>query len=148
VTWNINALEPENLHKNIRDLFNFKNEINPDIIVVGFQEMVELNATNILKDNIHHKDCKMWSQIILNNLKNISPDYGEVTSYDMVGIYGGVFALEHIRHKISKVDFDTVPTGFANKLGNKGAVILRIVFDGIVINFIIVHLPAHQEENE
>lgn len=90
----------------------------------------------------------MWTQIILNNLKNFSIDYGEVATYDMVGIYGGVFALEHIRHKITKVDIDTVPTGFANKLGNKGGVIIRIVFDGIVINFIIVHLPAHQGENE
>ena len=64
--------------------------------MVGFQEMVELNAKNILKNSNIHKDRKMWTQIILNNLKKISPNYGEVAAYDMVGIYGGVFALEHI----------------------------------------------------
>ena len=85
----------------------------------------------------------MWSQIILNNLKKIDENYVEVCSMDMVGIYGGVFALDAFRKKITSFETDIVATGFANKLGNKGAVIMRIVFEGIIMNFIVVHLPAH-----
>ena len=49
----------------------------------------------------------------------------------MVGIYLAVFALEIIRKKITKIETDEVATGFANKLGNKGAVFIRVLFEGV-----------------
>ena len=52
VTWNINALVPINCNNSdFASLFNIRGHEPPDLIVVAFQEIVTLNAMNVIGNN-------------------------------------------------------------------------------------------------
>ena len=46
-TWNINAEKPKTV-PNFIDIFDFSPHGHPDIVVVGFEELVKLNSQNIM----------------------------------------------------------------------------------------------------
>ena len=65
----------------------------------------------------------------------------------MVGCFLSVFSSLNMFNKVSNVNFDSVKCGFAKKLGNKGAVIIRFNIEKIKIAFIGCHLPSGNKKN-
>ncbi|EGR30560.1 hypothetical protein IMG5_129200 [Ichthyophthirius multifiliis] len=127
-TWNVNSFEPSDFKHNLLKIFN-KNKQEAEIIIICLQELVELNSKNIMTStNEKQLAIEKWISSIQYNLGDTL--YFLVGQYNMVGIETIIFAHIKIKDYISNVEYDNVKSGFANKLGNKGSVVVRFnVFD-------------------
>jgi len=134
-TWNVNAKKP------IEDLTPWlvdKTLPEPDIVAVGFQEIVDLNASNLLVD---HTASKPWEATIERTLEQ---KYQLVASKHLVGLSLSVYAKRTIFGYVSDIQEDKVGVGIMGVGGNKGAVAIRFrVYDSTVC-FVNAHLAAHQ----
>ncbi|XP_048210323.1 synaptojanin-2 isoform X2 [Perognathus longimembris pacificus] len=87
-----------------------------DVFAVGFEEMVELSAGNIV--NASTTNRKMWGEQLQKAISRSQRD----------------------------VAIDTVKTGMGGKAGNKGAVGIRFQFHSTSFCFICSHLTAGQSQ--
>lgn len=140
LTWNINGFKPSNLDLLEQGFFNFETYGNPDIIAIGFQEMVNLNMKNLMSTN-NEKLVNVWENILTLNLNKID-QYFLVISKDLMGCCLLLYAKASVKDKIKKIDVDTISLGLAGKLGNKGAVLIKIEIDDSSLCFINCHLHA------
>ena len=143
-TWNLGANSPAGF--NFRDLFNFEGNKIPDMVVIGFQEMVDLNAKNVVV-SANLDRISEWRELLQNNLKNIDKSYNLIQSMNLVGIQMYVFLLEKFIKRATNMETDIVKCGFGNKLGNKGAVIFKLNIDDTSIGIINAHLEAGSKKN-
>ncbi|KAM8952955.1 synaptojanin-2 [Pelodytes ibericus] len=115
----------------------------PDIFAVGFEEMVELNAGNIV--NASTTNRKMWAEQIQKALSR-SHRYILLTSGQLVGVCLFVFVRPYHMPFIRDLAMDTVKTGMGGKTGNKGAVAIRFQFYSTSFCFICSHFTAGQNQ--
>ena len=141
LSWNIGGFKPSTLDMLDPNFFNFENYGNPDIIAIGLQEAVNLNVKNIISSNNNEKMVLTWENVISNNLNKIDKYY-VVISKDLIGCFLIVFVKESMKDKIKKVDTDVVALGLAGKLGNKGAVLIKLEIDDSSLCFTNCHLQA------
>ncbi|XP_048457144.1 synaptojanin-2-like isoform X2 [Rhincodon typus] len=115
----------------------------PDIFAIGFQEMVELNAGNIVNASTTNK--KMWAEQLQKAISR-THKYILLSSGQLVGVCLYIFVrLHHVPH-IREVAVDRVKTGMGGKAGNKGAVAVRLQFYSSTLCFICAHLTAGQSQ--
>nr|XP_020454055.1 synaptojanin-1 isoform X3 [Monopterus albus] len=117
---------------------------NPiDIFAIGFEEMVELNAGNIVSASTTNQ--KMWAAELQ---KNISRDHKYVllASEQLVGVCLFVFVRPQHAPFIRDVAVDTVKTGMGGATGNKGGVAIRMLFHTTSICFVCSHFAAGQSQ--
>lgn len=126
----------------VAKLLNFNENPTPDIIAIGFQEIVDLNATNILMVS-NESVVNQWTTVLTEGLKKIDK-YSLVHTKELVGLYLAVFAKDQAKKRISKVNSETQRAGLMNKLGNKGAVIIKLNFDDTSLVFTNCHLPSDE----
>ncbi|XP_019331841.2 synaptojanin-1 isoform X1 [Alligator mississippiensis] len=114
-----------------------------DIFAIGFEEMVELNAGNIV--NASTTNQKLWS---VELQKTISRDnkYVLLASEQLVGVCLFVFIRPHHAPFIRDVAVDTVKTGMGGATGNKGAVAIRMLFHTSSLCFVCSHFAAGQSQ--
>uniref|UniRef100_UPI00398F6D6B synaptojanin-2-like isoform X2 n=1 Tax=Pristiophorus japonicus TaxID=55135 RepID=UPI00398F6D6B len=115
----------------------------PDIFAVGFQEMVELNAGNIVNASTTNK--KMWAEQLQKAISR-THKYIMLSSGQLVGVCLYIFVRLHHVPYIRKVAVDRVKTGMGGKAGNKGAVAVRLQFYSTTLCFICAHLTAGQSQ--
>ncbi|KAK2089546.1 Synaptojanin-1 [Saguinus oedipus] len=96
--------------------FQDKRSKPTDIFAIGFEEMVELNAGNIV--NASTTNQKLWA---VELQKTISRDNKDVA-------------------------VDTVKTGMGGATGNKGAVAIRMLFHTTSLCFVCSHFAAGQSQ--
>ncbi|GMM34440.1 phosphatidylinositol-3-/phosphoinositide 5-phosphatase [Saccharomycopsis crataegensis] len=95
----------------------------PDIYCLGFQEVVELNATSLL--NVDYSKSAIWQKTI-NGLLNANGDtYTLIRSEQMASLFILFFAKKSIADKITSVEGFSKKTGLGGIAGNKGAVAVR-----------------------
>ncbi|XP_036379137.1 synaptojanin-1 isoform X1 [Megalops cyprinoides] len=117
---------------------------NPvDIFAIGFEEMVELNAGNIVSASTANQ--KLWAAELQ---KNISRDHKYVllASEQLVGVCLFVFIRPQHAPYIRDVAVDTVKTGMGGATGNKGGVAIRMLFHTTSICFVCSHFAAGQSQ--
>ncbi|XP_077098741.1 synaptojanin-1 isoform X2 [Siphateles boraxobius] len=117
---------------------------NPvDIFAIGFEEMVELNAGNIVSASTTNQ--KLWATELQ---KNISRDqrYVLLASEQLVGVCLFVFIRPQHAPFIRDVAVDTVKTGMGGATGNKGGVAIRMLFHTTSICFVCSHFAAGQSQ--
>ncbi|XP_014446119.1 synaptojanin-2 isoform X3 [Tupaia chinensis] len=114
-----------------------------DIFAVGFEEMVELSAGNIV--NASTTNRKMWGEQLQKAISR-SHRYILLTSAQLVGVCLYIFVRPYHVPFIRDVAIDTVKTGMGGKAGNKGAVGIRFQFHGTSFCFICSHLTAGQSQ--
>nr|XP_033793075.1 synaptojanin-2 isoform X1 [Geotrypetes seraphini] len=114
-----------------------------DIFAVGFEEMVELNAGNIVSASTTNK--KIWAEQIQKALSR-THRYILLTSAQLVGICLFVFVRPYHMPFIRDVAVDTVKTGMGGKAGNKGGVGIRFQFYSSSFCFVCSHLTAGQNQ--
>ncbi|XP_060061244.1 synaptojanin-2 isoform X2 [Erinaceus europaeus] len=114
-----------------------------DIFAVGFEEMVELSAGNIV--NASTTNRKMWGEQLQKAVSR-SHRYILLTSAQLVGICLFIFVRPYHVPFIREVAVDTVKTGLGGKAGNKGAVGIRFRFHSTSFCFICSHLTAGQSQ--
>nr|XP_003419247.1 synaptojanin-2 isoform X2 [Loxodonta africana] len=122
----------------------FQDDSNPaDIFAVGFEEMVELSAGNIV--NASTTNRKMWGEQLQKAVSR-SHRYILLTSAQLVGVCLYIFVRPYHVPFIRDVAIDTVKTGMGGKAGNKGAVGIRLQFHSTSFCFICSHLTAGQSQ--
>ncbi|XP_077572999.1 phosphatidylinositol 3,4,5-trisphosphate 5-phosphatase 1 [Stigmatopora nigra] len=139
-TWNMGNASPPN---NLNSWFQCKGQgktqddtadhIPHDIYVIGTQE-----------DPLGEREWAERVKEILRNITNIS--FKQVAIQTLWNIRIMVLAKPEHENRISHVFSDSVKTGIANTLGNKGAVAVSFMFNGTSFGFINSHLTSGSEK--
>ncbi|XP_048035136.1 synaptojanin-1 isoform X6 [Megalobrama amblycephala] len=117
---------------------------NPvDIFAIGFEEMVELNAGNIVSASTTNQ--KLWAAELQKNLSR-DQRYVLLASEQLVGVCLFVFIRPQHAPFIRDVAVDTVKTGMGGATGNKGGVAIRMLFHTTSICFVCSHFAAGQSQ--
>jgi phosphatidylinositol-bisphosphatase len=118
-----------------------------DIYVIGFQEMVDLNAMNVIADNSKSQQRSVfWSEKIASCLGTIEGvSYRPIASKYLVGLLICVFAKESVAEHIKDVRTSSLGVGIMGMLGNKGGVSVRMWIYDTSCCFVCSHLAAHRE---
>ncbi|XP_042195050.1 phosphatidylinositol 3,4,5-trisphosphate 5-phosphatase 1 isoform X3 [Callorhinchus milii] len=135
-TWNMgDASPPSNIKAWFQSLGQGKTRdetavyIPYDMYVVGTQE--------------DQQGDKEWVEILKATLKDItSIDFKHVVTQTLWNIRIVIFAKPEHENRISHVSTNSVKTGIANALGNKGAVGVSLMFNGTSFGFVNSHLTS------
>ncbi|EPS34966.1 hypothetical protein PDE_09931 [Penicillium oxalicum 114-2] len=163
VTWNAGASTPGSVRTSdfIRDAVH--PEDPPDIIVFGFQELVDLENKKITAKSLllgskkkdhgekEHmsRQYRVWIDHLTRSLHECMPleeSYVLLHTSHMVGLFTCVFVKHKERHNIRNVSASEVKRGMGGLHGNKGALILRFVLDDSSLCFVNCHLAAGQTQ--
>jgi len=152
-TWNVNAKgKDEPLDSWLCADWGANGENAPDIIAIGLQEMVDLNAVNVALDNKAAQKSQAWVERVratLNSRKNSNSDpsraYIQISSKYLVGLMLCVFIKAPHKGRVKCVHADSVGVGVMGMMGNKGGVSVRLQFYDSTICIVNSHLAAHRE---
>jgi len=152
-TWNVNGKgKDEALDSWLCADWGVNGENAPDIIAVGLQEMVDLNAVNVAVDNKSAQKTANWVERIrstLNSRKNSNNDpnraYTLLSTRYLVGLLLCVFVKASHKHRVKHVHSDSVGVGVMGMMGNKGGVAIRLQFYDSTICIVNSHLAAHRD---
>lgn len=152
-SWNVNAKgKEESLQEWIcGDWYRLK--LMPDIVAVGFQEIVDLNAVNVAVGNKTEQKSQYWADQLLQTLnpshnqhgQPVKPQYALVMQRSLVGLLICLFVKVQHRPRCKAIASDSVGVGVMGMMGNKGGVSVRLQFYDSNICFICSHLAAHRE---
>lgn len=111
----------------------------PDIVLVGFQEIVELTPSQILNAEVGKRE--FWEKEVAATL-NSRDDYVLVRSEQLVGSALMMFVRSSEVSYISRVEGSMIKTGLGGMAGNKGGVAVSFYFADTSFCFITAHLAA------
>jgi len=137
-TWNVNGKEPsENVQSWLRPLPKF----DADVYALAFQEIVDLNAANIILDNDADQS---WERHVAAFLP---PDkYELLLSERLVGILLLVYVKKRELHPFCRDEMKSkVGVGLFGHVGNKGGVGIRFKIWNSTLCFVSTHLAAHKK---
>ncbi|XP_031787323.1 synaptojanin-1 isoform X1 [Nasonia vitripennis] len=114
-----------------------------DIFAIGFEEIVDLNASNIMAAS--HENARAWAEELQKVLSR-DHEYVLITYQQLVGVCLYVFIRpEHVGF-LRDVAVDCVKTGLGGATGNKGAVAIRFVLFSTSFCFVCAHFAAGQSQ--
>lgn len=165
-TWNCGAVSPSLLHTDfIADAIHAHERDPPQILVFGFQEVVDLEnrtltAKSILnfgkkkdKDKMtdqqsQAKVYREWRDYLASCIEKYIPqhEYTELHTSSLIGLFSCVFVRASERRNITRDARQEVKCGMGGHYGNKGALLCRFVFDSSSLCFINCHLAAGQSQ--
>ncbi|GMF21529.1 unnamed protein product [Phytophthora lilii] len=161
-TWNVNAkkpLAPAEAFKLVHWLQPSTAEARqnpPDIVALGFQEIVDLNAVNVVVNStLTVQRSSAWEEAVLTALnRHVAPaagatdaplQYRVVLEKHLVGILLLVFVrTDHWDH-VKEIKGATAGVGIMGVMGNKGGAAVRMKFYSSTLCFVCAHLAAHRE---
>ncbi|KAK0617879.1 SacI homology domain-containing protein [Bombardia bombarda] len=119
--------------------------IQPEIIAIGFQEIVELNPKEFMNTDPSRK--QLWEKAIKKTLdmqysRPGDEKYVLLRSGQLVGVALCIFVKASALHNIKNVEGNVKKTGFSGMAGNKGAVAIRLDYANTPICFVTAHLAA------
>ena len=88
-----------------------------DVYAIGFEEMVDLDAKNIM--NASKENAKEWAIELGKTLNNRSEKYCLLTFHQLVGVCLYVFVRPQLAKDIREVMVEDVKTGMGGATGNK-----------------------------
>lgn len=117
----------------------------PEIVVVGFQEIVELSPQQIMNSDPTQK--QEWERAVRKTLNRRakavnSEHYVLLRSGQLVGAALCVFVKASVLRQIKNVEGSVKKTGMSGMAGNKGAVAIRMDYASTQICFVTAHLAA------
>ena len=120
-------------------------DIQPEIIAIGFQEIVELNPQQIMNSDPTRK--QLWEKAIKRTLDRHYSRTGDekyvlLRSGQLVGAALCMFVKATVVNKIKNVEGGVKKTGLSGMAGNKGAVAIRLDYANTPICFVTAHLAA------
>jgi len=145
-TWNVGGQAPgENLGGWLSNVNPCPSE--PDIYVVAFQEVVELNSKSVW--NADETNGQLWHKQILEYLATVhKKKFIILRSYQLVGLLLTVFAPESEIHNFRDVCSEIAKVGFKGIAGNKGSISIRFDYHATSFCFTAAHLAAGQQAVE
>ncbi|EMR10245.1 hypothetical protein PNEG_01514 [Pneumocystis murina B123] len=167
-TWNAGASRPNDLNSSTDDFSFFEKVLQspnpPEIIVFGFQELVDLEnkrltAKHLMKFNKkkdpkqfqEHMSCQYsaWKDRLSNEIityLHSEFQYSLLHSENLVGLFTCIFTKTSIKPNIKKLNSVQVKTGLGGLHGNKGALVVRFILDDTSLCFINCHLAAGKSQ--
>jgi len=139
-TWNVGGKEPKEGIMLYEWLFPMGDMKTPDVYIIGFQEIVDLNAKNIVISSNTSK-VDFWKNLVIKHLERIDK-YVIIKTLDLVGILLLVFVKETIKENVKNIDSQIVRTGMLGTMGNKGSCILRFNYNDTSLATACCHLSA------
>ncbi|KAL8952292.1 MAG: hypothetical protein Q9222_001781 [Ikaeria aurantiellina] len=117
----------------------------PDIIAVGFQEIVELSPQQIMATDPARR--QEWEEAVRRTINDktrypTQEEYVLLRSGQLVGAALIVFVMSSALKKIKNVEGSVKKTGMSGIAGNKGAVAIRLDYANSRICFVTAHLAA------
>lgn len=143
----------------MRNLLTSSN--SPDILVFGFQELVDLEdkkatAKSFFKskkkdpstdqERMSHQ-YRDWRDYLIRSLDDNMPKddlYHLLQSSTLVGLFTCIFVKSHLRDRIKNLSATEVKRGMGGYHGNKGALVIRFTLDDSSMCFVNCHLAAGQ----
>ncbi|CAN1333997.1 Type I inositol polyphosphate 5-phosphatase 2 [Linum perenne] len=136
-----------------------------DMYIIGFQEVVPLNAGNVFGAE-SNRPIRKWEAIIRNTLnKSLQPEIkqqrsfsappspvtrtsftGELAKEQMVGIYISVWVRRKLRRHVNNLKVSPVGVGLMGYLGNKGSVSISMTLYQSRMCFVCSHLTSGQKD--
>ncbi|RLM61048.1 hypothetical protein C2845_PM14G14740 [Panicum miliaceum] len=162
-TWNVGGEAPPD-DLDLEDWLDTKAGSH-DIYVLGFQEIVPLNARSVLGPKQRSAAMK-WQRLIedaMNSRRSVQDgedatrgaamDHGQgvfrcVVSKQMVGIFVSVWARSGLRRHVRHPGVSAVGAGVLGRLGNKGAVSVRFLLHDTSFCFVCCHLASGGEDGD
>jgi synaptojanin len=129
--------------------------MQPEIVAVGFQEIVELSAQQIMNSDPTRK--QEWEKAIKRCLNDRAQETGGdkyvlLRSGQLVGAALCIFVKASVLSKIKNVEGSVKKTGMSGIAGNKGAVAIRMEYANTQLCFVTAHLAAgfanYEERNK
>lgn len=121
-----------------------QNEKPVDIYAIGFQEIVDLNASNIVAASGENQ--RQWLAEIRRTISRNENQYLLVTSVQLVGVCLFVFVRTTNAPFVKDVATDHVKTGLRGATGNKGGVSIRLRYKSSSLCFVCAHFAAGQNQ--
>ena len=166
LTWNAGATKPGHLQHNKEDNNFFREYLaasgQPDILVFGFQELVDLEDKKVTAKSFFKSKKKdpgepehqghqyrAWRDHLTRCIDEFMPTnqpYTLLHTASMVGLFTCVFVKTAERSRIKHVHTAEIKRGMGGLHGNKGALVLRVVLDDSSICFMNCHLAAGQTQ--
>ncbi|KAI9781967.1 MAG: inositol polyphosphate 5-phosphatase [Geoglossum umbratile] len=117
----------------------------PEIVAVGFQEIVELSPQQIMSTDPARR--QMWENAVRKTLNENaveagSEEYVLLRSGQLVGAALAIFVRSSVLRDIKNVEGSVKKTGMSGMAGNKGAVAIRMDYASTQICFVTAHLAA------
>ncbi|KAG7691916.1 hypothetical protein KL950_004948 [Ogataea haglerorum] len=114
---------------------------SPDIVIVGFQEVVELNASNILKND--SSPSQYWQTAIERQLNDGgSSKYVMLRAEYMSSVLLLLYVKADAVSKITQVEGKSKKTGLGGMTANKGSAAIRFNYGSTSFCFFNSHLAA------
>ncbi|BHF57749.1 Synaptojanin-1 [Sparganum proliferum] len=140
---------------NIADQRGFKNpnaspeafERPVDVFAIGFQEIVDLNASNIVAVRQSSDSQQFWASVItkiINRDSRIEEPYVLISTVQLVGLCVFVFIRESLCELVRGLSVGSIKTGLHGTAGNKGAVAVRFELGSTSLCFCCCHFSAGQ----
>lgn len=114
-----------------------------DIYAVGFEEIVDLNASNIMAAS--SENAKAWATELQKVLSRDRP-FTLLTYVQLVGVCLYVFIRPELAADVRDVATDSVKTGLGGATGNKGGVAIRFLLRNTSLCFVCSHFAAGQSQ--
>jgi endonuclease/exonuclease/phosphatase family metal-dependent hydrolase len=118
---------------------------NPEIVAVGFQEIVELSPQQIMSTDPFRR--QEWERAVKNTLNDNAEKYQEeeyvlLRGGQLVGASLSIFVRTSMLPYIKNVEGSIKKTGLSGMAGNKGAVAIRMDYCNTSLCFVTAHLAA------
>ncbi|KAI2609274.1 DNase I-like protein [Hypoxylon sp. NC1633] len=164
MTWNAGASTPNSLRYSESDAVFVQNMLqssdSPDILIFGFQELVDLEdktatAKRFFKpkkkdasdqERMSHQ-YRDWRDFLVRSLDDYMPAehlYHLLQTATLVGLFTCIFVKATLRDRIRNLSNAEIKRGMGGLHGNKGAIIVRFMVDDTSLCFINCHLAAGQ----
>ncbi|XP_012277310.1 synaptojanin-1 [Orussus abietinus] len=118
-------------------------DVPVDIFAIGFEEIVDLNASNIMAAS--SDNAKAWAEELQKVLSRDN-EYVLVTYQQLVGVCLYLFIRPEHAPYLRDVAVDCVKTGLGGATGNKGAAAIRCVLYSTSFCFVCAHFAAGQSQ--
>ena len=121
----------------------------PDIYFIGFQEVVELNATNVImiSEEKQQQILNDWDLLINFSIQKRGK-YKKLVEMNLIGINFYCYVLEDKFDKITKISKKKVKTGLGGATGNKGSCCINFDYENTSISVACSHFAAGIKKNK
>jgi len=147
-TWNTSSTEQSKISQiNLDSLLIPKDpKIVPDIYFIGLQEVVKLNATNIIitGEEKLQQILSEWDKKICESIQKIGK-YKKLVIMNLVGINFFSYILEDKFDKVKNISKKIVKTGFGGTTGNKGSCVINFDYENTSFSVSCSHLVANKK---
>ncbi|PPQ74266.1 hypothetical protein CVT24_001189 [Panaeolus cyanescens] len=167
VSWNCDSARPDSLtgdSENFNFLSNTLHSVEnpPDIIVFGFQEVIDLESRKMAAKSVFlggkkkaddglservSGAYKRWYDRLTLAVKSTMPKdvgYCVVHTENLIGLFTCIMVKNSERALFDDVAVTTIKRGMGGRYGNKGGIVARFVVGDSSICFINCHLAAGQ----